>query len=192
MCTAVLFSWTGGIFFFLDRGLRYFRKFGPHVPRYFSGTFPVLSSTSYFKYFGVLLLKRHIQCIMVCIWRFSKSTEVPKVLKVPEKYHQVFVFLVCSNLHVDCLLSWNDVLSMDLIHEKIPHRVSEALSAAVLETPPDEPVDTRLCVPRYKSTAGTTTVLFPGPAVFFSFWTVDCGTFRNLDRRSPGTFPGLF
>ena len=41
-------------------------------------------------------------------------------------------FLVCSNLHVDCLLSWNDVLSMDIIHENFPHRVSEALSATCL------------------------------------------------------------
>ena len=56
--------------FFLD--WRYFFLFGPWTavlseiwtagPRYFSGTFPVLSSP--FQYFGVLLLKRHIQCIM--------------------------------------------------------------------------------------------------------------------------------
>ena len=31
---------------------------------------------------------------------------------------------------------------MDVIHEKFPHRVSEALSAAVMETPPDESIDT--------------------------------------------------
>ena len=31
---------------------------------------------------------------------------------------------------------------MDVIHEKFPHRVSEALSAAILEMQPDESVDT--------------------------------------------------
>ena len=51
-------------------------------------------------------------------------------------------FLVCSNLHVDCLLSWNDVFSMDIILENFRHRVSEALSATVTDTPPNESIDT--------------------------------------------------
>ena len=51
-------------------------------------------------------------------------------------------FLVCSDLHVDCLLSWNDVLSMDVIHENVPHRVSEAMLTNVTDSPPDCSIDT--------------------------------------------------
>ena len=41
-------------------------------------------------------------------------------------------FLVCSNLQVDCLICWNEVLSMEVIHQNFPHRVSEALSLNIV------------------------------------------------------------